>query len=275
MKCIDYPGYPVPDFMAQMDQLRAGFKKKGVELALQDILLSCFNDFMEGKTCYYEQLLYMKALQAELINFCNKVSGAPFTELLIQHLLFLRFNHSAFISFYQLKIRAGLEPVFELRMQFDYLCAYEKALKIQTEWANGVFDKKSPAAHMAVLAYVKAELEYLQKKQNWDLGDRPLQLKTTAGPAYRIKVSISADALAYLLRLLVESGIIIAQPRSQLLGFVARNFQTPGIGEQLLSASSLGVKYLQVVQTTAKGVRAALMRMLKILDSRFAFVHFF
>ena len=86
---------------------------------------------------------------------------------------------------------------------------------------------------------------------------------------YRIKMTLSADALAYLLRLLIEADIIVAVPRSEFLAFIARHVQTPGIGMAYLSPNSLGTKYKQVVQTTAKNVNAALMRMLKILNKNF------
>ena len=87
--------------------------------------------------------------------------------------------------------------------------------------------------------------------------------------AYRVKVSISADALAYLVRLLIETGVIVASPRSDLLVFIAKHFQTPGIGNAYLSANSLGTKYRQVVQSTAKNVNAALGRMQRIVGKEF------
>lgn len=85
-----------------------------------------------------------------------------------------------------------------------------------------------------------------------------------------MKVSLSVDGLAYLIRLMVEAGVILAGSRSELMEFISRHVQTPGIGEGHLSVKSLNNKYKQVVQSTINAVRAALMRMLKILEGKIA-----
>ena len=86
---------------------------------------------------------------------------------------------------------------------------------------------------------------------------------------YRIAVAFSVDALAYFFKLLINAGVVIAEPKSQLFSFVARYFKTPGTSQGSLSPHSFTNKYNQTVQATAKTVRAALVRMLKLLDREF------
>ncbi|WP_316811440.1 hypothetical protein [Pedobacter heparinus] len=87
--------------------------------------------------------------------------------------------------------------------------------------------------------------------------------------SYRIEVAFSVDALAYFFKLLIAAGVVMADPKSQLFQFIARSFKTPGIGQGSVSAHSFTNKYNQVVQATAKTVRAMLVRMLKLLDKEF------
>lgn len=85
----------------------------------------------------------------------------------------------------------------------------------------------------------------------------------------RIRVLFSVDALAYFFKLLNKAGGLDSGPVKQLLFTVSKNFITPGIGEGYISAHSLDNKYSLVVQTTARNVRALLVKMLKLLDQEF------
>lgn len=89
--------------------------------------------------------------------------------------------------------------------------------------------------------------------------------------AYKVRTTMSVDCLAYLFRLMVEANLIEAGVKTELMRFIAANFETPGMNAGGLSAASIGTKYKQVVQSTATKVRAALKRMLKQLDGDFGF----
>lgn len=58
----------------------------------------------------------------------------------------------------------------------------------------------------------------------------------------------------------------VTRVKTELMRFIAASFETPGMHAGGISATSLGTKYKQVVQSTATKVRAALKRMLKQLD---------
>lgn len=89
---------------------------------------------------------------------------------------------------------------------------------------------------------------------------------------HRIRVLLSAEGLAYFFKLLQKAGALDAGPISRMVVAITKNFSTPGIGNGHLSSGSLMTKYKQVVQSTAKSVRALLVRMLRILDEEFTIV---
>lgn len=89
---------------------------------------------------------------------------------------------------------------------------------------------------------------------------------------YRIRVLLSAGGLAYFFKLLHKAGALDAGPISRMVVAISKNFITSGIGNGHLSSGSLMTKYKQVVQTTAKSVRALLVKMLRVLDEEFTIV---
>ncbi|WP_196857873.1 hypothetical protein [Pedobacter sp. CAN_A7] len=258
----------------QMKLLSTGFKRKSVDLPLQELMLKCFNAFLKSGKASYESLVYMKHMQLSLINLCRDVQAEDFTRIVMEHLLYLRFNAASYEGYYKSRLLENLDKVYNGNDKFELLYHLEKVIKGQQERGAASFDPQSPSLVAVLSSFIKAEIRYLQKKQGIALlGQPPLTKKgliaTPQLPEYRIKVSLSADALAYLLRLLIEAEVIIACPRSELLLFIARHFQTPGIGNAYLSANSLGSKYRQVVQSTAKNVNAALGRMQRIVGKEF------
>jgi hypothetical protein len=258
----------------QVKLLSAGFKRKAVDLSLQDLMLKCFHGFIKAGNASYESLAFMKHLQLSLINLCRDVQAEDFTRIVMEHLLYLRFNAPGYEGYYKSRLLENLDKVYNLNEKFELLYHLEKVIKGQQERSAPCFDPLSPSLVAVLTSFIKAEYRYLQKKQGIALlGQPPLTkrglIATPQLPEYRVKVSLSADALAYLVRLMMETGVIIASPRSELLLFIAKNFQTPGIGNAYLSANSLGTKYKQVVQTTARNVNAALGRMQRIVAKEF------
>lgn len=91
----------------------------------------------------------------------------------------------------------------------------------------------------------------------------------TSSEDHRIRVVFSVDVLAYFFKLLHKSGALDSGPLTQLMEAISKNFVTKGLGQNFISPYSLTTKYKQVVQGTARTVRALLAKMLKQLDDEF------
>jgi hypothetical protein len=89
---------------------------------------------------------------------------------------------------------------------------------------------------------------------------------------HRIRVLFSVDVLAYFFKLLHRANVLDAGPVTQLMIAISKNFVTVGMGQQYLSPGSITTKYKQVVQSTARTVRALLVKMLKLLDEEFVVI---
>ncbi|PTT00205.1 hypothetical protein DBR11_10575 [Pedobacter sp. HMWF019] len=258
----------VEDIAQKIKLLKALFKKHRLENELQQGLLHCATSFIRQEACTYQELLYLKDLIESVLLL--QYEEITFEEALKEHLLYYRFNHPEFWKYYSRKIESELSLLYDQQEKYERLCLYEKQLKAQQERSCANFIPVKESIKTMLLDFVKAELKFLQRKQMsfFSAGDhRQLERKVNT---YRMKVSLSVDGLAYLIRLMVEAGVILSGSRSELLEFISRHLQTPGIGAGHLSVKSLNNKYKQVVQSTINAVRAALMRMLKILDGKIA-----
>lgn len=199
-----------------------------------------------------------------------KADSDKFLETLIRQLMYHRFNDPEFSFFYIKLLEQEVNGLYSVEEQYERLSWYQKQFKRQEERSSCCFDPARKSLKALLMEYVGVELEFMERKQ---MGSRERNSGATGQHLsennYRVKVSLSADGLAYLLRLMIEADLIVAKPRTLLMEFVAKYFQTCGIGTSSLSARSLETKYKQVTQNTAKGVSAALKRMLRLLDQQF------
>lgn len=271
---VNFYKISVEELKPQMDLLKMGFKKKQVAQPLQDLILKCFSTYLNAGSAAYERKHYMNNLYHALMQLCRDAPTEDFNQLLVECLIYLLFNDPVFESYVKAKLTEKFSTLYNLTEKVEALYQVEKSIKVLQERTTVCYDPQRQNLKVVLLAFIKAEIKFLTKKQTSALminseGQMKKMNLLSQVPEYRMKTTLSADSLAYLLRLLVEAGIIVALPRSELMNFVARHVQTPGIGQASLSPNSLGTKYRQVVQTTARNVNAALLRMLKILNKDF------
>lgn len=248
--------------------LKTVLKKNRLDPAWYEHIERCISCFLRAGCCSFEKLSYMNNLISSLIEI--KPDSDKFLETLIRQLMYHRFNDPEFCFFYIKLLEEEVNGLYSVEEQYERLSWYLKQFKRQEERSSCCFDPSRKSLKALLIEYIGGELEFMERKQ---MGSRERN-SGTAGQHlsennYRVKVSLSADGLAYLLRLMIEADLIVAKPRTLLMEFVAKYFQTCGIGTSSLSARSLETKYKQVTQNTAKGVSAALKRMLRLLDQQF------
>jgi|GEM_PF-1486501 len=283
----------VVDINRNLNVLKAAFKRQKLELELSNLLMNTFLEFTTNSTCTYNELLYIKALQTSLIRLCNDQDDVlndkdedTFHALLLEHLLYLRFNSLTFLNYYKQQIVKEATQQYNVQEQYELLCRYENSLKTQQERTSQNYIPSAQSARIILLNCIKAEQKYLLKKvcglRGVKVGLRGYGLTVGEEQAtamdlsnrldtsrYRIKTTLSVDGLAYLVRLLVEVGAINGSPRKDLLFFMSRSLETPGSNGQPLGLESLLSKYKRPVQSTANSTRVLLKKMLKILEDGF------
>ena len=157
----------------------------------------------------------------------------------------------------QQNIQEELDAMEEPKDKFSLLYRYERQFKCGN---NRRF----------LCEYIQAEICHLEKQEALMkmyplLSDHP----AVRPGGFKIRTTLSVESLAYLLKLMIQGKVIEQGVRTELLTFACCIFQTPNTGVNGISPISMGAKYKQVTFSTAVLVKAALVRMIKIIDNEF------
>lgn len=260
------------NMVSHVEALEAKMKLMDVAVPLRKAVLAAFLDFQKRVRCSYKTLRYTQELLDSMRVCCAESTKVVVHAALARRLMSMDFNSEAFIQWYLGYIREGLSALYEPAEQRRYLEGYLWEFKRPAHrkyWR--CFDPSRKRPHDLMDALLNVEMGKLPGIHPIPKSE-PVVLATSTTAItspYRIRTAFSVDALAYFIRLLVEAKVIESGIRTELLNFVSNSFTTPGTGSNGISATSLGSRYKQVVQTTALQVRAALMRMVGIIDAEF------
>lgn len=216
----------------------------------------------------YYKLQHRLLVHQSIIQFCLQTQSEDFDKQLIDHLIGLNYDESAFINYYIQGVEREVELESGLQAQMQILQCYRKRLFLIS------IRNKQGQDNRALEVLSDYVLELLEERRAQLFGQTsvssgPQKLHTQEIGCYKIKVSFSANVLAYLTKLYINCGYMTAGTKTDLFSFLAARVQTAGIKDNTLSALSLGVKYRQVVHTTAVQTRAMLVKMLKQIDLEF------
>lgn len=265
----------------QAKSLSSTMKAKDLDSKLQTVILECMTGLLKAKRCNYSRMAYVRGLQTSLSQVCSDSSKEYVNSRVILHLFERDYNTAGFANYYQARITAELAEIYEVDAQFRLLYEYERQFEMLSfKKSTRCYDLERVRIRQVMYTFIRAELNCLKKKGQLARPVVPAAAPVQHGAsstgktgtlAYKVRTTMSVDCLAYLFRLMVEANLIEAGVKTELMRFIAANFETPGMGSNGISPGSLGTKYKQVVQSTATKVRAALKRMLKQLDEDFGF----
>ncbi|RZK38516.1 MAG: hypothetical protein EOO90_21955 [Pedobacter sp.] len=248
--------------------LTAALKNAKIEIKLQNIVLKPLRDFGYTGIASYAQLNYIRSYTVELISRCADRARTNFNTVAVcKFLLSINFNTTKFRDYLEAEIEVDVNSRYAVNEQLELLYDQEKAFKRLPKKPTCSYHPDVESLRTSLLNFVAAEINCLQKKQALNARN----IAPTNHSPYKIKTSLTVDRLAYLLRLLIETGAIDANPRAPLLSFIAKSVNTPGTkGEECdISVNSLANKYKMVTQSTAMGVRTLLRKMSKQLEESF------
>jgi hypothetical protein len=256
----------------KMDAFRTCLNTKCPDKALKKLILDSLSDFMTAKKCSFYRLSYILCLQEEVTALCSLTARDEGNEKIRELLIFLNLNTNAHIRYYKKIIAQELAETFDTVEQGELLYAYQKQIRTINPLEDSGFSPKNHSIKKMILDYLSAEIRYRRKLQQLPAAQQsPPGSVAWSMPSdpYKLQVAFSVEALAYFLKMAVKAGMINGTSKTQLMDFVAKNMRTPATLK--ISANSLLKKYDQATQTTAKGVRSLLMRMLGLIQEEFDF----
>lgn len=233
---------------------------------LQAVVICKMTGLLQKGTGSWQEITALERIQKWIIELCAG-RDSNITDELKDLLIRADFNTRGFVQYCQTWITADIAESYELREKYDLLHNYERyysTLHLKNRALKFVPGK--PKAKDQLLAFVRAELDYMAKKE---AGSNVKATDLSIKADYRLPVSITVETLAYFFKLLVGTKVIQEKEKMALMLFIAKNFQTPGTSALGISVKSLNTKYRQVVKSTATMVRSMLVGMLNQLDKEF------
>lgn len=254
-------------FDHQIPLLKAGLNRNKINPDLREIILYPFLHFGSKGHNSYGQIKCLQKLATMLLSrFEGKCSD---NDSLADLLAMEGFNTKAFLRYYEQKMKQVIKTHHQELQQLEVLYDDEQRFRLMPKHAALHYDPRNTTVKTRLLKFVQTRIDCLRKKQKLYAPRVHTKAETKAPPAYRLKTNLSVDGLACLLRLLIEAGALEANPRTQLMAFVAANVETKGKPGEFISVESLLTKYKHTNQSTAIGVKSLLTKMTRQVQERF------
>lgn len=236
-----------------------------LNVLLTQVLREIFERSDEN-TITYRMVLYAKTVVKEINSLLTRSEPMQdINEELRQLLYYLNYNSVKVLTYHAHFITALIDAAETRSEKIEKLSFILKKLN-QAQVNPGMrYYPPGPSLKDQLNSYINEEIEYQEKLQqlNAPSPDRP---HNPFSSGFRLKFDASVSQLAYLLRVLVETKIIINNNLTQVLQFFARYVETQQ--SDSVSFGSLRSKFYTLETGTRDSVRNMLLSMLQYIDRR-------
>lgn len=249
--CME-PGTLVPEHYLhiQLDEirvqhliLRAKMKSREIEPALQHIINHHLEGFLNHKFTRYRQLQYNRGLVEGLCELMSLNRTDNWTPRMINKLVILNFNQPAFYDYCTGSIAAALEQEQSPERKCSRLRWYVKELKSLMPKPFIALDPDTPSLRKLILAYLSAELDYLDLKLPGREAAVVPAKADARGKIEKLQLNASMRTLCVGIQYLVLVNFFQTEKGGikNILQFFADHFST--VGTETLSVQSMQKRF--------------------------------
>lgn len=232
---------------------------------LADLLLRILkrmNDKGNDSGITYRKVVYVKEVQKELSRLLNGVSTKDVDEGLRQAMYYLNYNSYRVLTYHAHYITSLLDAAETRADKIEKLSFLLKTVN-QVQVKPGLkYHPHGLSLKDQLNNYLVEELQYherlLQESKNSPEASEPsLQ-------GFKLKFTASVAQMAYLLKILIETKIVLNNNLSQVLHFLVKYAVTKR--SETISHGSFRSKYYVVESGTKESVRNMLMTLVQYID---------
>ena len=232
-----------------------------VDLVLRVLKKIADNNAEKGTT--YRKVLYAKEVQKELNRVTDGRTINDVNEELRQLMYYLNYNSVKVVTWYAHYISSLLDKNETRTEKIETLSLLLKNIN-QAQVKPGIgYNLHSSSLKNQLSEYVTVELEYHERLQQ--LSNQP------SGPSaddflsgFKLKFEASVSQLAYLLKILIETRIIVNNNVTQIINFLVKFVITRK--SESISSGSLRSKFYNVESGTKESVRSMLLSMIHYIE---------
>ncbi|MEJ7556657.1 MAG: hypothetical protein WKF66_00010 [Pedobacter sp.] len=257
----------------EVTSLNAQFIKLKVAPELQKAILEFPRSLIRLKTWSNDSSEYLKIYMSGIATTLEQCRDRT-DDWLREWLININHNSESFTNYLKANMLKRLYEVEDIDEKLLFLNQHLGWLRNRSVTKKlPLFDKNKATIYDVMHSFLTSEISFVQSmilKARPPYVNYKNQAKSGSAPDhYKVAFNLSVESLAYLIKLMVNTGVIEDGIREQLFRYISGNFQTPGTVNSGISAESFKTKYKNVTQTTAIAVKASLMAMIKLIDKEF------
>ncbi len=206
----------------------------------------------------YEDLFYHKKL---LITLEQAFKGQPaLSEESVLDILFtMNYNSLDFFDYLTTRIGKSIEG-YQGTAKIAQLYYLNKVYRQKSMHTRMRYKKTMPPIKEQVLDYLAEEIIYQEKM----LHIQADELKISYDESSKLTTGLSVGQLAYLFRILQETGVIGVKSGNELFRFLQSNFSSKR--QETISIHTLSNKYYNVEESTRKAVKEVVIKLLNHIN---------
>lgn len=253
------------DARAGVNKFQKGLETKNGDRVLIALVLRVLRKISESnaeKGTTYRKVMYAKEIQKELERLLSK-DISNIDDELRQVIYYLNYNSIKVITYHAHYISSLLDKKETRTEKIEALSLMLKNIN-QAQVRPGIaYNLNSASLKSQLMDYISVELEYHERLQQ--LSGRP------SGPSsddslsgFKLKFEASVSQLAYLLKVLIETRMIVNNNLTHVINFVVRFVMTKK--SENISYGSLRSKFYNPEMGTKESVRSMLLSMIHYID---------
>jgi hypothetical protein len=241
---------------------------KGVDKELLLIILDPLYQFVQQDKIYekisFQQLIYLKTMLQELeVLSRSELKGTAINRNIMATLVHLNYNSPKFIGYCTMAIKKHYRKQSTASEQMKRLLWIYK--KVRQAQVNIIFCYQPGNENLKdiLIEWLNSEIHFLKEHKFLSQHD-PGHTNEDERKDFKLQTSLSVSQLAYLIKLLQQTGIIENTNRLELLRFISevvRTRQTKNI-----SPDSLSSKFYNVEENTRKTLKNIIINLLNAIN---------
>jgi hypothetical protein len=255
------------DTRTNLKKIQRGLIQVNADPKIIDLIVYVLEKMEQGKHekgITYRKVMYAKEVQKELFRLLeNKSSVQDINEDLRHAMYYLNYNATKVLTYHAHYISSVLEQIETRAEKIEKLSFLLKKIN-QAQVKPGIrYNTHAPSLKEQLNAYLTEEIEYMERLQQLSApgSHRP---DDNLFSGFKLKFEASVSQLAYLLKVFVETKVILNNNLTQVLQFIVRFAITKK--SESISYSSLRSKFYNVENGTKESVRQMLSLMIQYID---------
>lgn len=249
----------------KLEIVKSAFLKSNIDSELLNIIYKPFLElsvilFPERIT--YQRLIYSNTFLTAFYDVIQQGNQTLSLPLIKDYLYHYNFNSKQLFNYKVKGIKTKIAEYSDTAAQKDYLYHCLKTTNQQQCMSHIAYEPYLPSLKQQLINWLEEEINYLNKKEFLS-PHKPDNFEKGTSRSPRIISGLSVSQLAHFYKLLFEVGIITNENQSDIIRFLACNFQT--VKTKNISIDSLKSKFYNADDSTIEPLRDYVIKLLNKL----------